>query len=126
MYSHRHITFFSEKKQHTIMCKLYGYLHHQNRPGYMSKPPNESFETSSSLLELVSSQGRKSKNSIANDFLSSCFTFQSKLFPKFVFRVEKLVTLLLFRQLPVYFRQNPLIILKISINQGSSQNFMTI
>ena len=92
-------------KNNTPLCgKFYGYPHHQNRLGHMLKAPNESCETSG-FLELVPSQGRKSKNSNMNNFLSSCFRFQSELFPKFVFQVEKLVTLLLFRQLPVHLRQ---------------------
>ena len=45
MYSHRYTTFSSENN--TRLCgKFYGYPHHQNGPGHMLKPPNESFETS--------------------------------------------------------------------------------
>ena len=62
-------------KNNIPLCgKFYGYPHHQNRLGHMSKPPNESCETSV-FLELVPSQGRKSKNSNLNKFLSSCFKF---------------------------------------------------
>ena len=62
-------------KNNIPLCgKSYGYPHHQNRLGHMSKPPNESCETSV-FLELVPSQGRKSKNSNVNKFLSSCFKF---------------------------------------------------
>ena len=93
VYSRRYAAFLV--KNNTLLCgKFYGYPHHQNRLGHMLKHPNESCETSA-FLELVPGQGRKSKNSNVNNFLSSCFTFQSKLFPKFVFEL-KLVTLLLF------------------------------
>ena len=62
-------------KNNIPLCgKFYGYPHHQNRLGHMLKPPNESCETSG-FLELVPSQGRKSKNSNVNNFLSSCFEF---------------------------------------------------
>ena len=37
-------------------------------------------DTEANIQLVVPSQGRKSKNSNANDFLSSCFTFQSELF----------------------------------------------
>ena len=83
VYSRRYSVFLV--KNNTPLCgKFYGYPHHQNRLGHMLKPPNESCETSV-ILELVPSQERKSKNSTVNNFLSSCFRFQSKLFPKFVF-----------------------------------------
>ena len=74
VYSHRYAAFLV--KNNTPLCgKFYGYPHHQNKLGHMFKPPNESCETSV-ILELVPSQGRKSKNSIVNNFLSSCFRFQ--------------------------------------------------
>ena len=124
VYSRRYSAFLV--KNNTPLCgKFYGYPHHQNRLGHTLKPANQSCETSV-ILELVPSQGRKLKNSNVNYFLSSCFRFQSELFPKFVLQVEKLVTLLLFRQLPVHLRQKPLISLKICTNRGSSQIFMTI
>ena len=49
--------------------KFYGYHRHQNGPGHMLKPPNESFETS------VFFGTSKSTNFNANEFLSSCFAF---------------------------------------------------
>ena len=81
--------------------KFHSSPHHRNRPGHVLKRPMKSCETLV-FLELVPGEGRKSKNSNVNNFLSSYFTFQSELFPKFVFWVEKLVTLLLFQQLPVH------------------------
>ena len=72
-------------KNNKPLCgKFYGYTHHQNRLGHMLKPPNESCEMSV-FVELVPSQGRKSKNSNVNNFLSSCFRFLSELFAKFIF-----------------------------------------
>ena len=53
VYCHRYAAFLV--KNNIPLCgKFYGYLHHQNRPGHMSKPPNESCETSV-FLELVES-----------------------------------------------------------------------
>ena len=93
VYSHSTGTPHFLVKTSTPLCgKFYGFLHHQNRPGHMLKPPNESCERSV-FLELVLSQERKSKNSNVNNFLSSCFTFQSELFPKLVFYVENLASI---------------------------------
>ena len=73
VYSRRYAAFLV--KNNIPLCgKLYGYPHHQNRLGYMLKPTNESCETSG-FFYLVPSQGRKSKNSDVNNFLSSCFKF---------------------------------------------------
>ena len=124
VYSYRYTTFSSEK-QYTVMWQVLRLSPSPER----ARPYVEFSERKLQdfgFLELVPSQGRKPRNSNANDFPSSCSAFQSELFPKFVFYVEKLVTLLLFRQLTVHLRQNRLIILKISTDQGSSQNFMTI
>ena len=61
-------------KNNIPLCgKFYGYPHHQNRLSHMLKSPNESCETSV-FLELVPSQGRKSKNSNVNNF-PSCLKF---------------------------------------------------
>ena len=60
-------------KNNIPLCGKF-YPHHQNRLGHMLKPPNESCETSI-FLELVPSQGRKSKISNVNNFPSSCFKF---------------------------------------------------
>ena len=77
LYSHSCTTFLA--KIDTPLCGMYyGYPHHQNGLGHMLKSPNESCEASV-ILELVQSQGRKLKNPNENDFLSSCFTFQSEL-----------------------------------------------
>ena len=73
VYSRRYATCLV--KNNVLFCsKFYGYPHHQNRLCDMLKPPNESCETSV-FLELVPSQGRKSKNSNVNNFLSRCFKF---------------------------------------------------
>ena len=73
VYSLRYAAFLV--KNNIPLCgKFHGHPHHQNRLGHMLKPPNESCETSV-FLELVPSQGRKSKNSNVNNFLRSCFKF---------------------------------------------------
>ena len=64
------------------MWQVYGYLYHQNRLGHMLKPPNESCETLV-FLELVPSQGRKSKNSSVNNF-KKLLHISIRTFPKFV------------------------------------------
>ena len=72
-YSLRYAAFLV--KNNIPLCgKFYGYHYHQERLGHMLKPPNENCKTSV-FLELVPSQGRKSKISNVNNFLSSCFKF---------------------------------------------------
>ena len=72
------------KKQYTVMWQVLWLSPspEQARP-YVEASKQKLRDVS--ILGLVSAQGRKSKNSNVNNFLSSCFTFQSELFPKFVF-----------------------------------------
>ena len=76
VYSLRYTAFLV--KNNTPLC---GKFHHQNRLGHMLKPPNESCETLV-FLELVPSQGRKSKNSNVNNFLSSLLQILIRAFSK--------------------------------------------
>ena len=85
VYSRKYAAFLV-KNNAPLCSKFYGYPHHQNRLGHMLKPPNESCETSL-FLELVLSQGRKSKNFKVNNFLS--MRFHSELFPN---SYSKLIT----------------------------------
>ena len=48
---------FLVKNNKSLCVKFYGYPHHQNRLGHMSKPPNESCETSGFFL--TSSKSRE-------------------------------------------------------------------
>ena len=73
VYSRRYAAFLV-KNDIPLCGKFYGYLNHENRIGSMLKPPNERCKTSV-FLELVPSQGRKTKNSNVHNFLSSCFKF---------------------------------------------------
>ena len=68
-YSLRYAAFLV--KNNIPLCgKFYGYPHHQERLAHLLNPWNESWETSASL-ELVPCQGRISKNSNMNNFLSN-------------------------------------------------------
>ena len=78
VYSRRYAAFLVKNK--VPLCgKFYGYPHHQNKLGHMSKHPNESCETSV-FFGTNPSQGEKSKNSNMNKFLSSCFKFNQSFF----------------------------------------------
>ena len=57
------------EKQYTIMWEVLSLSHHHNRPGHMSKPPNESCATSI-FLELVSCKSREEIEKFQHEQLS--------------------------------------------------------